>query len=464
MRNNDKIAVIDIGTTKVCTIIVELKQDLNFEKNIEIIPNDKLKRKSLEKINLLGVGISASKGLANGKIGNVIDLSKQLNKSIEKAEKISNVDFSEVKKTYLGISSAKTKVNTTTGMDEINGEVTEENIKKAIYLSKLNNKNYESEILHSIPNKYFVDNDKVSYPLDMRGKLLKIETQIINVSKNQIANFKKVLEKNNIFNHNIILQLLANKEAVLNDDEIEMGTLLIDIGGGTTDIGIFKEGGIEFVDILETGGEDFTKEIALKLQTNIYEAEKIKRNFSKLKNEKNKKIKYKDASNTSEHVKDCKEITKIIDEKIEDLIFNIKESLYDVNIEGKGVSNIVITGGGSTISNLKEKLNEEFNLPIRVATPDEKFLEKIGNYIDKEYFNIKSNKSAFSTISGLLFMGIKDNLSSDKHELENSNKKKKIKGQNIKKDKDQKMGVLKNFFKKLDFWFDKCSKIINSFF
>ena len=255
--SNNIIVGLDIGTTKVCAIVGEFKNG-----NLDII----------------GLGSSASTGLRNGVVNNIENTVDAIAKAIEEAELMAGYQINEV---IVGIAGSHVRGFNSRGIVAVKSrEVTKQDVDRVIEGAKSIAIPLDNEVIHIIPQEYIVDEqDDIKQPIGMSGLRLEARVHIVTVSSIAAQNIVKCANKANLDVSDIVLEQIASSEAVLTDDEKELGVVLIDMGGGTTDIAVFSSGTIIHTFVIPKGGQSVTSDVSLGTKTIPQEAEKIKVKF-----------------------------------------------------------------------------------------------------------------------------------------------------------------------------------------
>ena len=230
-KDNNMVVGLDIGTTKVCAIVGEKVDD---------------------RIEIVGVGTSASKGLRKGVVVNIDSTVQSIKKAIEEAELMAGCEISSV---YAGISGRHIKGFNSHGVVAVKEkEVKDGDLKRVIDAAKAVPLPLDREVLHVLPQEYIIDEqDGVQEPLGMSGVRLEAMVHIVTAAVTSTQNVVKSANRAGLNVKDMVLQQLASSESTLCADEKELGVVLVDIGGGTTDIAIFTEGTIKYTSVLPTG-------------------------------------------------------------------------------------------------------------------------------------------------------------------------------------------------------------------
>ncbi len=375
------IACIDIGTTKICTLVGELDE------------NDSLR--------VVGVGIVPSRGIRRGMVVNVAEATQAIAASMERAERVSGHKIESAVAGIGGghISSINSRgvVAVTRGSRGIMDEDVERSLEAARAIAIPHNR----EIIHSIARGFSIDGqDGVKDPIGMQAFRLEVEAHIVTGASPSINNLVKCVESVGIELDNLVLQPLASGLAVLTEPEREMGVIMADIGGGTTDVAIFIEGSIWHTVILSSGGNHITNDIAVGLRTPFTTAEEIKIRYGCASPDMVTDAEPLDiaAFGDSGHQSISRQfLAEIIEARVEE-IFNlilreVKRSGYD----GLLPAGVVLTGGTASLPGIRDLGREVLGMPVRIGAPHD--LEGLVDVL---------GSPAYATGVGLLIWGLQE--------------------------------------------------------
>jgi len=378
LPQDDIIVGLDIGTTKVSAVIGQYN-----ENNI---------------LEVTGVGSSPTRGLRRGIIINIESTVKSVIQAVEAAEMMSGREVDEV---CTGISGAHIEGINSRGVVAVTGkgrEIIREGVDRVIDAAKAIVVPMDRVILHVIPQEFVVDDQGgIKNPVGMIGVRLESEVHIVTGSLSAAQNIMKSVNRAGFKVNELILESLAASKAALSQDEKELGVLLIDLGGGTTNILVHIEGSPYHSSILSIGGDQVTSDLSIMLKTPLDSAEKIKKDAGCC---------YLDLVADDEEVQiprvggrpperiSRRRIAQIIQPRMEEIFRLTKEQ-----IENKGYLNrlgggVVVVGGGALLPGIVELATETFGLPVRIGYP-----MKLGGLVE-EY-----SSPEFATAVGLLLFG-----------------------------------------------------------
>jgi len=348
------IAAVDIGTTKICTVIAEVKD---------------------KEINVIGVGWQENIGVVKGAIANINETTMAIRKSIEKAEEMANVKVQAVIASISGkhISGIKGHGETTLSHSKLK-EITEEDKRRAIEAATSFFMPSDRELLHIIPMQYIVDSqDEIEDPVGMTGMKLEVDTYIITGSITAIDNVRKVIEHAGYGVEDIIVQGVASASAVLFNDEKDIGVLVLDIGGGTTDMVIYYKNATRFSKVIPVGGQLITNDIVSALQTPKSVAEDLKKKygiFTGGEDQKDETISIPDMGSSKTIEIQASKISPYIKLRVQELIKFVKAELEKDGIDRSLYSGgVILTGGSSLLKGIDKIIKEELDLRVRIGVP-----------------------------------------------------------------------------------------------
>ncbi len=360
-NKNQIISVIDIGTTKIIALIA------NYD-----IAENKIKE-------ILGFGESESNGLNRGVVVNIRDTIKSITKAVESAEEQADIEMTEV---FVGISGNHIKgmnysgvapINSSNNIQAIGHSINKQDIKRVLDHAKSINCPPDRRIMHILPQQYIVDNQEgIKDPLGLSGHRLEAKVHLVTSSINTETDIVTCLNEIGINIIDFILEPLASSYSVLSKDERELGSILIDIGGGTTDIITYGNGSVLHTGVIPIGGTVITKDIAYRIQTSIEQAEKLKHVYGKAKvdiaNDK-QDIVVKGVGGRNEFKISEKIISEVIEPRIKEIFELVKVEIEKSDFKGDYTFGIILTGGGSKLSAITNMVYDIFEMPVKVGSP-----------------------------------------------------------------------------------------------
>lgn len=353
MNDKQVIVGLDVGTTKVCTIVGLRKTNQKSE------------------IEIIGIGNHPSHGLKKGSVVNIDKTIKSIQCSLEEAKLMSGVNIT---KATIGIAGNHIYSFNSTGVVPIKDtEITLEDVENVIEAAKAVVIPSDREILHVIAQEYRVDNTGgIKDPIGMCGVRLEVKVHIVTGTISLIQNLVKCVEQAGVMTEQIMLQPIASSESVITEEEKEMGVVLVDIGGGTTDIAVWKDGSLIHSQIIPVGGNHFTNDLAVGLKVPHAEAERIKINHGSVvvtKNSENSHITIQGMQGTKEREVSSKLISEILAARADELFALIKEIIIEKDLGDQITAGIILTGGGALICGMPELAEFNFERAVRIGYP-----------------------------------------------------------------------------------------------
>ena len=350
--NNGRIMVgLDIGTSKVVAIVAEL----GLEGEIDII----------------GIGSHPSKGLKKGVVVNIETTVESIKRAIEEAELMAGCQIEQV---YAGIAGSHIRGLNSHGIVAIRDkEVFQADIERVIDAAQAVAIPADQKVLHVLPQEYVVDDQEgVKEPLGMSGVRLEAKVHLITCAVNAYQNIEKCIKRCGLEVEDIILEQLASGDAVLTEDEKDLGVCLVDIGGGTTDIAIFSEGAIRHTAVIPIAGDQVTNDIAMALRTPTPNAEEIKIKYACALGslaQENETIKIPSVGDRSDRNLSRQALADVVEPRYEELFSLVQAELRRSGFEDLVAAGIVLTGGTSKIEGAIELAEEIFHMPVSLGKP-----------------------------------------------------------------------------------------------
>ncbi len=345
------IVGLDIGTTKICTVIGE-------------IANDGV-------LDIIGEGTVPSDGLRKGVVVNLERTITAVRQSIATAERMAGVTVSHV---WLGVAGSHLKAMTSHGMSAIRRgqEITKSDVDRTIENAKAIPLESNMDVIHVLPQEYVVDgNDGIKNPIGMSGVRLEVDVHIIAGAQGPLQNLKRCARDAGVEVEGMVIQALASGLSVLNNNEQDVTTLLIDIGGGTTDVGVFRRGILAHSAVIPLGGDHITQDISQLLRIPPDEAERVKKRYGvAIPDLADKDVVLEVANPNYTTSLTTFELAQVIRPRVVEILDLVKQ-----NIEQRMgalellAGNVVITGGASLMPGLEQVSTERFRLPVRIGKP-----------------------------------------------------------------------------------------------
>jgi cell division protein FtsA len=397
MGKDELVVGLDIGTSKVCTVVAELNED--------------------EQIEIVGIGKYPSLGIKKGVIIDLDQAIQSIKQSVEGAERMSGI---RVNSAFVSIAGNHISSLNSKGVIAISNdspEISENDIKKVIEAAKAGVVSSDRELIHALSQEFIVDGQSgIADPLGMSGARLECKVHIITDSITAAQNLIKSIEGSSLNIDEVVFATLAASNVVLSNAEKELGTMLIDIGAGTTEIAIFLEGGLVYSAVLPLGGNQITNDLAIGLRTSIEEAEKIKINYGSAIEGKvlpKKNIEISNTENKEKHKVSQEYLIEIIEPRVSEIFSLVQNELIKSGYSNMIPGGVVITGGSSLLPGMIEVSKKILNLPVHLGFP----------HYEGELADMVNDPS-YSTVIGLLNFATEKNTIGTTYKL--SNKKAKV--------------------------------------
>ncbi len=346
------IAAIDIGTTKICVLI-----------------GHKLAEGQVE---ILGVGKVPSEGLRKGVVVDIAKAARSIKKAVKEAELMADT---VIESAIIGISGAHINSRNAYGAVPLEkGEVRQEDIAAVVAAAKAVPLAEGQQVLHVLPQYFSLDGqDRIVDPLGMHGIRLEAQVHIITGALTSVQNLVKCCQMAGVKVSDVVLEQLASAQAVLNEDERELGVGVLDIGGGTADLALYQRGSIRHTMVVPIAGNHFTNDLAIGLRTTVRDAERIKREYGLASYDllrEDKEIEVEMVQGGKTRMVNQSELISILEPRAQELLSIVHEEIVGRNLEHLLVSGMVITGGGSLLEGIQEVGNEIFEVPTRIGRPN----------------------------------------------------------------------------------------------
>ena len=373
------VAAIDIGTTKIVAIVGEKNND--------------------NTLRILGMGKSKSLGVKRGVVQNIEKTINSIETAIKLAENEAEVEIDEV---FIGIAGQHVRSMKNRGYiirENDDNEISKEDINHLVSDMYKLPVNSGEEILHVLPQSYIVDDEFDVEPIGMHGRKLEGNFHIVIAQTTSAKNIKKCINKAGLQDKELILEPIASSDAVLTEDEKEVGVVMVDIGGGTSDMAIYYDKKIVHTAVIPFGGDVITKDIKKELGIIEADAERLKVNHGSALPEainQNSFITIRGISNRPDKEISQRFVAEIINARMTEIIGAIEFQIESTGLSNKLGAGIVLTGGGALLNNLKQLMAFKTGLDIRIGTPNTLLVSNL---------NDELNKTMYATSIGLIIRG-----------------------------------------------------------
>jgi len=320
----------------------------------------------------LGVGVTPSKGLAKGLVLNISDARDSIRESVKLAEQASGC---RVESAYVGVTGRHVTATNNKGVVAITRSdrlVRADDLKRVLDSAKSVKVSSDRKLLHVIPRSYAVDGQVgVKNPVGMHGFRLDVETHVITAAAASVQNLVKCVRSTGIDIEDLVLEPLASSEAILSEDEKQVGVIMADIGGGTTDISIFREGSIWHSAVLPVAGYQLTRDIAIGLGLPFDVAEEMKKRYASVLPVKDSANEPPPEMSQDGHGVSYHDLCDIVRARVEEILRLIYLELPNVDYSSLVPAGLVLTGGGANMNGIAALGREMLKMPVRIGTPSE---------------------------------------------------------------------------------------------
>lgn len=377
-NNHNMIVGLDIGTSKVVALVAEVTPD--------------------GELNILGIGTHPTRGLKKGVVVNIESTVQSLQYAIEEAQKMAACHIHSV---FVGIAGSHIRSQNSDGIVAIRDrEVSRADLERVLDAAQAVAIPSDQKVLHTLAQDYVIDNQEgVREPLGMSGVRLEARVHVVTCAINASQNIEKCVRRCGLEIEDVILEQLASADAVLTEDEKELGVCLVDIGGGTSDIAIFTEGAIRHTAVIPIAGDQVTNDIAMALRTPTQYAEEIKIRYAcalaKLASP-GETIKVPSVGDRAPRELSRQALAEVVEPRYEELFTLILAELRRSGYEDMIPAGIVLTGGSAKMEGAVELAEEIFHMPVRLGSPQG--IKGIGDVV---------RNPVYSTAVGLLVYGLR---------------------------------------------------------
>ena len=324
-------------------------------------------------LEIIGVGVAPSSGLRRGVVVNIESTLASVSQAVEAAELMSG---REVREVFCGAAGASVEGINSRGVVAVTGrgrEITREDVDRVIEAARAVVIPMDREILHVIPQSFIVDDQKgIRNPIDMIGVRLEAEVHIITGSVTTAQNLVKCVNRAGFKVDRLMLQCLAAARAVLTNDEKELGCLLVDLGGGTTDVLVYSEGAPYFSSVLPVGGAQVTNDLSIMLSVPMDAAERLKRESASAWTESvepDETVIVPGVGGRSPAETPRRKLSSIVQPRMEEIYGMVRERVEKMGYWDRIKGGVVLTGGGALMQGAPELAQEILQMPVRIGNP-----------------------------------------------------------------------------------------------
>jgi len=349
-RQENIIVGLDVGTTKICAVVGEVEGN---------------------KINIIGIGTHPSIGLRKGVVVNIESTVESIQKAVEEAELMAGCEISSV---YAGIAGGHITGFNSRGIVAIKGpEVTKNDVERVIDAARAVAIPMDREVIHVIPQEFIIDDQGgIQNPVGMSGVRLEAKIHIVTGAVTSAHNIVKCANRSGLDVCDIVLEPLASGEAVLTNEEKDLGAALLDLGGGTSDLAIFFGKNIKHTFVLSLGGNNLTNDISIGLRASQAEAEKIKIKYGTCVTQNissEETIEVPGMGGRKPRKLPRQILGEILEPRIEEIFTLIKREIFRAGMDNVITSGLVLTGGSSLLHGITDIAESIFDVPSRLGKP-----------------------------------------------------------------------------------------------
>jgi len=349
-ERGELIVGLDIGTTKICAVVGEVRTD---------------------RVDIIGIGRHPSVGLRRGVVVNIESTVESIRQAVDEAEKMAGCEIGSV---YVGIAGSHIKGFNSHGLIAIkHNEIRQDDINRVVDAARAVPIPPDQEIIHVLPQEFMVDGQPdIQDPIGMTGVRLEADVHIVTGSVTAVHNIVKCCNRAGLEVVDVVLEPLASAEAVLTREEMELGVGLLDIGGGTSDLAVFADGTIKHTFVLGLGGHNLTSDLSIGLRTPLKEAERLKEEYGcalASMIEKDQIVEVPSVGGRKTRKMSRRLMGDILEPRVEEILNLINQELTQTNYRDAVNAGIVLTGGTALLSYMEELAEQIFDLPVRVGYP-----------------------------------------------------------------------------------------------
>jgi cell division protein FtsA len=353
-KRQKTITGLDIGTTKICAIQGQLDEE--------------------GQLTVLGVGSNPSLGLKKGMVVDIEATVDSIQKAVHKCEQMAGVEIRDV---YVGIAGGHITSQNSRGVVEVQNSmrgVTEMDRNRALDKARFNvSVPKDLEILHAIPQEYVVDGQTgIKNPVGMSCSTLEVRVHLVLAAIASASNIVKCINHAGLRTREILLESLASSLATLSDNERDRGVLLIDIGGGTSDVAVFTGGSVKFSGVIPLGGDNITNDIAYGLKISRHDAENVKKKYASAlveSVESDEMIEVTEVLKDSRTTANRRFLCEIAEARLEQIFMMAKQMVDSSPVRNKIYAGVVLTGGTSLMDGIGELAERIFEMPAKMGVP-----------------------------------------------------------------------------------------------
>jgi len=369
---------LDIGTTKICALVARLNEE--------------------GRLDILGVGKSSSRGVSKGLVTDIEETSQAVKEAMTLAELDAGLKASRV---WVSIAGDHILAQDSRGFVKITGEdrtVAAKDVEEVMKEASQLVLPPDREIIHVLAQRFLIDGqDLVKQPIGMKGTHLGVGVHVVTASSAWRGNIENCVRRAGYESEGVVLQSLASAMATVLPQEEDLGVVLVDIGGGTTDLAIFLREGLRFTRVIAVGGSHITNDIAVGLHTTREKAEEIKLKYGTLSSARvrgREKIRVERIAGRGSYTIERKDLVRIIDPRMEEIFELVEKELTRSGYRDLLSAGLILTGGTSLLVGVKELAEDQLGLPTKIGEP----------HVERP---AELTSPIYATVVGLVLYGIK---------------------------------------------------------
>lgn len=358
MPKDEIIVGIDVGSASVRAVVARIQEN----------------EEGVRSLHVIGVGQAGSAGMRRGVIVDIEEAVSAISAALEQAERVSGVP---IERAFVSASGTHIQSQVSRGVIAVSradNEITEEDVQRVIDAASTVSVPPNQEILHVVPQSYSVDTQAdIKDPIGMTGIRLEVQATIISGSSAFIKNLTKCVSRAGVEIDGVVIAPMAAGMSVLTKRQKELGVVLVDIGGGTTDLIIFEEGEMRHTAILPVGSGHITNDLAIGLRTSVDVAEKVKLEYGSADASEfsaDELVDLRKLGSSDDSVVSRKQIAEIIEARLSEMFDLVRRELKAIDREGQLPGGAVLVGGGSKLPGLVDVAKERLRLPAQVGFPE----------------------------------------------------------------------------------------------
>ena len=353
MAQNEIIVGLDIGTTKILCLVAEVTSSGDVE--------------------IIGVSSHPSKGLQRGIVLNIDSTVQSIRQAIEDAEKMAGTEITSV---IVGIAGGHIRSLNGHGMITLrNREVTQRDLDRVIESATAGAQPADREVIHVMPQEFIVDGErKIKDPIGLYGVKLEAKIHMVTAQVTQAKNLVKCVHNSGVDVGSLVLEQVASSEAVLTSDERDVGVVLLDCGGGTTDIAVFCDGSIKYTSNITIGGDFLDNDISVGVGSYIFVAKVIKERYGNASSDlidNDEEIKIDKIAGAGRKKISKNELANIIEPRLEEIFTMARREIMRSGYYDMLPAGCVITGGSMAIEGADYLAQKILNMPVRLGVPNQ---------------------------------------------------------------------------------------------